>query len=205
MTGFGNRSGVGRDQAMQDDAPVHQQVGRAHMDVLRAAFICDIIRVGTYQWSPATNHVGFALMPNTTTPFQHHPVSHRISAADTTVASSLSGLSEPAVFLFNVHTWYFARHAENLAVWKNSVDGCGNNLLDYTCVPFVTEGASCGHERSNIPAMIIGGKKLGFVHDRYVTSGMTVNQFWGTIAQAFGPIPPDPAFGAIVPGFWAKP
>jgi hypothetical protein len=188
-----------------DDAPIHAEAGKAHLDVLKAAFICDVIRVGTFQWSTATNHVGFALYPGTTTPYQHHPASHKINTADTLASASLTGLNVAAQFLFHVHSWYFARHAENFAAWKNAVDGCGNNLLDYTCVPFLTEVTACSHERSNMAAMIIGGKKLGFVHDRYVAMRMTTGELWGTIAQAFGYTSTAAPFAAPVAGFWTKP
>jgi hypothetical protein len=204
-----SNSGVGssfaQPTAQQDDAPVHAQAGRLHLEVLKAAFVCDLIRVGTYQWSPGTNHVGFALYPGTTQPYQHHPTSHRIGTIDTFSSATVSGLVPAAQFLFNVHTWYFARHAENLAIWKKTVDGCGNSLLDFTCVPFLTEVQATGHERTNIPAMVIGGKQLGFVHDRYVTANMTINQLWGTIAQAFGYASTAAPFAAPVSGLWAKP
>ena len=48
--------------------------------------------------------------------------------------------------------------ADNLKEWKTLVDGFGNSLLDYTVVPYVTEVRATGHERSQMPAMIIGGK-----------------------------------------------
>ena len=54
-------------------------------------------------------------------------------------------------------------------------------------------------------AMIIGGKQLGFVHDRYVTGNITINELWGTIAQAFGHTSTEAPFAAPVAGFWAKP
>ena len=188
-----------------DDAPIHAEAGQAHLDVLKAAFICDVIRVGTFQWSTATNHVGFALFPGTTTPYQHHPQSHKTYTAETTASASLAGLNTTPQFLFHVHSWYFARHAENFAAWKNAVDGCGNNLLDYTCVPFLTEVTACGHERSNMAAMIIGGKQLGFVHDRYVAMKITIGELWGTIAQAFGHTSTAAPFATPLAGFWTKP
>src|SRR5262249_10526402 len=153
----------------QDDAAIHAQAGKAHLDVLKAAFICDLIRVGTYQWSPGTNHVGFALHPSNTSSWLHHPTSHRISTPDTIAARTLDALVPDAVFLYNVHSWYFARHAESFATWKTAVDGYGNSLLDFTCVPFLTEVMATSHERNNMPGMIIGGKQLGFVHNQYVT------------------------------------
>jgi hypothetical protein len=56
-----------------------------------------------------------------------------------------------------------------------------------------------------MPAMLIGGKKLGFTHNLYNTSSMTINQFWGTIAQAFGYTAAAAPFGAPVAGLWTKP
>jgi len=203
--GRGTGNYYGRPQAQQDDAPIHAQVGQAHLDVLKAAFICDLIRVGTYQWSPGTNHVGFALYPNTTQPYQHHPTSHQIVTADTTAASTLSALNPAAIFCYNVQVWYYSRMAETFAAWKTAVDGCGNSLLDYTCIPFLTEVGACGHERNNMPAMLIGGKQLGFIHNRYVTGPITINQLWGTIGQAFGYASNDPPFAPPVAGYWAPP
>ena len=201
--GFGNY--FGNPVAKQDDGPLHAQVGGLHLSVLKAAFICDLIRVGTYQWSPGTNHVGFALFPGRTQAYQHHPQSYSAVTSDTIASAMVSGLNTTAQFLFNVQVWYFQRHAENFAAWKNAVDGCGNNLLDFTCVPFLTEIQATGGERANLPAMLIGGKGLGFIHDRYVSSKITINQLWGTIAQAFGYTSTNAPFAAPVAGFWANP
>jgi hypothetical protein len=197
----------GNPAATEDDAPVHAQAGSAHLNILKAAFICDLIRVGTFQWSPGTNHVAFkGLYPNEPNAiYMHHPLSHRINTVDTVAAATLEALNPVAQFLFNVQSWYFLRHAENFAGWKNAVDGCGNNLLDFTCVPFLTEVRATSHERASMAAMIIGGKKLGFIHDRYVAASITINQLWGTIAQAFGYASTDAPFAPPVDGFWAKP
>jgi hypothetical protein len=190
---------------MKDDAPLLEQVGKLHLAVLKAGFACDLIRVGTFQWCSANNHVGFALHPTDTVPYKHHPMSHRIGTAHTFAASTLQGLDPTAVFLFNAHTWFFSRHAEAIADWKATLDGCGNPLLDFTCVPFLTETAATGHEHTRLPAMIIGGKALGFTHGRYVTDTISINQFWGTIAQGFGHTSVETPFAAPVPGFWSQP
>jgi uncharacterized protein DUF1552 len=188
-----------------DDAARLAEVGKLHLDVLKAAFICDLIRVGTNQWAPGTNHTGFTFYPGDPRPYQHHAVSHRTNGGSVLLGSTPEQLTEAIEFLYKVQVWYFARQAENLASWKNAVDGCGNRLLDYTCVPFLTEVEQLNHNRSNIPAMLIGGKQLGFQHDRYVTGTFTINELWGTIAQAFGHTSTDPPFAAPIPGFWAKP
>ena len=83
----------------------------------------------------------------------HHPTSHQIGTADTTAATTLAGLPRlEAQFLFAVQLWFFARHGGEHEDWKNSIDGYGNSLLDYTVVPFVTEVLATGHDRSNMPA-----------------------------------------------------
>ncbi len=203
--GFGNN--FGRDSGVNDDAPAHAAAGKAHLDVLKAAFVCDLIRVGTFQWSPGSNHVAFqGMFPNEpSTIYQHHPVSHRIGSAETMASATLAGLAGPAQFLFNIQLWYFARHAENLASWKATIDGCGNPLLDYTVVPFLTEVRATGHERSDMPGMIIGGKALGFAHNIYRAGACTINQYWGTIAQAFDYSSPALPFADPLPGLWTRP
>lgn len=203
--GAGNAYGNARSGS--DDMMIHQAVSRAHMDVLKAAFVCDVIRVGTFQYSPGTNHVGFkGLYPGDTgAVYQHHPLSHDTSTGNTTRGSTPDQLAAADRFLFNVQLWYFQRHAETLATWKATVDGCGNSLLDFTAIPFVTEVRATGHERNNMAAMLIGGKRLGFTHNLYRTENTSINQFWGTIAQAFGYTSPAAPFAAPVAGLWTRP
>jgi hypothetical protein len=135
----------------------------------------------------------------------HHPQSHKIVTSHTTAATTLSALDPSAQFLFAVQLWFFARHAENLKDWKNSFDGFGNSLLDYTVVPYVTEVAATGHERNSIPAMIIGGKALGYAHNIYRSGSVSAGSYWGTIAQAFGYTSTSAPFAAPVSGLWTKP
>ena len=190
-----------------DDAMTHQTVGKLHFDVLRAAFLCDIIRCGTYQWSPGTNHVGFkGFYPGDDAGiYQHHPVSHAVGNGSATEGATPDALKTPQIrFLYNIQTWYFARHAENLKLWKGEVDAYGNSLLDSTIIPFVTEVATYNHDRSNMAAMIFGGKKLGMQVGQYKSGSFSINSFWGTIAQAFGAATTAP-FAAPIAGLWTKP
>jgi hypothetical protein len=203
-TGAGNA--YGNAQSGSDDMSIHQAVSRAHMDVLKAAFVCDLIRVGTFQYSPGTNHVGFkGLYPGNQLVYQHHPLSHDTGTANTTRGSVPDDLAAADRFLYNVQLWYFSRHAETLATWKSTLDGCGNSLLDFTVIPYVTEVRATGHERNQMAAMLIGGKRLGFTHNLYRTEAMTINAFWGTIGQAFGYTSPAAPFSAPVSGLWTKP
>jgi len=190
-----------------DDAMTHMTVGKLHLEVMRAAFLCDIIRCGTYQWSPGTNHVGFkGFYPGDTTgAYQHHPVSHSVGNGSASEGSTPDGIKTPQIrFLYNIQTWYFARHAENLKLWKSEIDAYGNSLLDNTIIPFVTEVATYNHDRTNMAAMIFGGKKLGMQVGQYKSGSFSINSFWGTIAQAFGAATTAP-FAAPIAGLWTKP
>ena len=191
-----------------DDAMTHQTVGKLHMDVLRTAFICDIIRCGTFQWSPGTNHVGFkGFYPGDESGvFQHHPVSHSVPAGSNPNAGTTpDNISSPAVrFLFSIQNWYYARHAEALKLWKTEVDGFGNPLLDTTIIPYTTEVGTYTHNRDQMGAIIFGGKKLGMQTGQFKSGNFSINSFWGTIAQAFG-APTTAPFGSPIAGLWTKP
>ncbi len=59
-----------------------------------------------------------------------------------------------------------------------------------------------------MPAMIIGGKQLGFAHNRYVTGNFTCNQFWGLIGPSVGHTSTAAPFAAVpsgLSGLWTKP
>jgi hypothetical protein len=204
--GLGNPYGTNGNIAQTDDSGNMAAVGAAHFAVLKAAFICDIIRCGTFLWAPGTNHAGFKLYPNSSTIYMHHPTSHHIQTPDTEVGTSMSSIPKPeAQFLFAVQQWYFQQQAANLKDWKNSFDGYGNSLLDYTVVPFLTEVRATQHERNGMPGMIIGGKALGYKHNVYQSGSWSITQFWGTIAQAFGYKTTGGPVGAPISGLWTQP
>jgi hypothetical protein len=201
------------------DDVVHGQVGALHMGILKAAFACDLVRVATFQWSPGTNHVAFqGQFPNEpSTIYQHHPLSHRIGTADTLVTGSTR---KPEVqFLTNIQTWYNTKMAALFSDWKTTTDAYGGNLFDNTVIPFLTEVAATGHEHNNIPAMIFGGKALGFKGGQFMNLGgnRPHNDLWLTVAQAFGlSVTAAPLSGELfaqhsnyftgpIAGLWAKP
>ncbi len=135
--------------AAADDSPIHEQIGKAHMGILKAAFVCDLIRVGTFQWSPGTNHVSFkGLFPNAPDAiYMHHPTSHIItSPTETTQSLPAAGLHQDVVnFLAAVQTWYNQKMADILLDWKATTDVYGGNLLANTIIPYVTEVAETTH------------------------------------------------------------
>ncbi len=194
-----NHNDYGNPKTTVADDTLHAQIGGLHMGILKAAFVCDIIRVATFQWSPGTNHVAFQnqFPGETNTIYMHHPESHKIGSSDTLVTGT--GRNPIVGFLTNVQTWYNQQMAAILSGWKTTTDAMGGNLFDNTIIPFVTEVAATGHEHVNMPAILFGGKALGFKQGQYL-GGQTIpnnvgtgiglnrplNDLWLTVAQAFG-------------------
>ncbi len=162
-----------RDNVNNDDSEIHKAVIEAHGAVMLAAFQCDLMRVGTFQFSPGTNHVSFKGMwpsdPNRIA--MHHPVSHAgafLGGASSSDPNSLTGDDKSRYeFLTNVQIWYNTRLAEFLVKMKDAQDGFGNSLLDTTVIPYVTEVAQANHQRDPKPAYLFGGGKLGLKHGSF--------------------------------------
>ncbi len=198
-----DHNNYGNPKTTVADDVLHAQIGGLHMGIIKAAFVCDIIRVATFQWSPGTNHVAFQnqFPGETGTIYMHHPESHKISTPDTLVTGT--GRNPIVGFLSNVQTWYNQQMAAILAGWKTTTDAMGGNLFDNTIIPFVTEIGATNHEHFNMPAILFGGKALGFQQGQYLggqtlpvattTGSFTkvglnrpLNDLWLTVAQAFG-------------------
>ncbi|HYO96914.1 MAG TPA: DUF1552 domain-containing protein [Polyangiaceae bacterium] len=171
----------------------HEQVGRLHLGVLRAAFQCDVIRVATFQWAPGQNMVAFqGLYPaDPGGAYRHHPLSHRVISPSPTVAPTDPAKLAVTEFLSNVQVWYNQRFAEFLVQLKATSDVYGGNLLDSTILPCVTEIGDATHRRSPIPALIFGGKKLGMQGGQFQQVTRSHTDLWLTLAQAFLPASSD--------------
>jgi hypothetical protein len=177
------------------DDEIHHEIGKLHAGILLAAFQCDIIRVGTFQWSPGTNHVSFKgqYPGEANSIYMHHPLSHRINGAGRAQTfdgpSSNPDVQEVVEFLCNVHAWYNEKTAEIVNMFKNATDPFGGNMLDNTIIPYVTEVAEQAHSRSPKAALIFGGKALGMQGGKYVNfeggQGRPHVDFWATLAQAY--------------------
>jgi hypothetical protein len=173
-----------------DDSPTHEQVGMAHARILRAAFACDLIRVGTFEWSPGTNHVSFKGCnpeePDRT--YMHHPLSHQ--KLDTNFMSGPKPSATVNVWnaMVGVQRWYFEKTANFLKEWVATIDPldpAGGSLMDRTIVAMITEVGNPSHDRNGAGAGIIGGKKLGMIGGQFKTVSGSHNQLWASIAQAY--------------------
>jgi hypothetical protein len=184
------------------DDEVHHQIGLLHAQVLLSAMQCDLLRVGSLQWSPGTNHVAFAGQypgePDAI--YMHHPMSHKVSgvspgnwyeaAPDPSMTSGGRNVLEIITFLANINTWHNARTAEVVNMFKNAADPFGpegSRMLDRTIITYTTEVAHMEHARNTKPAFIFGGSGLGMQLGKYVAFSQARAEvdLFATIAQAF--------------------
>jgi Protein of unknown function (DUF1552) len=177
----------GNPTATTSDEVIHAQIGQLHMGVIKSAFVCDLVRVATFQWSPGVNHIAFKGFypgePNTI--YMHHPLSHRVGTGDTEVKGPNR---RPEVeYLSRVDEYYATQTAAAMADFKATTDVMGGNLLASTVVPYVTEVGACGHNYSPMPGLIFGGQALGVHGGQYqLLNNRSYNDFWLTVAQALG-------------------
>jgi hypothetical protein len=204
------------------DDEVHHEIGKIHAGILLAAMQCDIIRVGSLQWSPGTNHVSFKgqYPGESNTIYMHHPLSHKVNGNDTFNQRGTGYVGEVAQFLANVNAWYNARTAEVVSSFKTAIDPWGDGtatMLDRTVIAYVSEVSQQNHnERDPRPAMFFGGKALGMQLGKYLDfedEGRAHVDFWATLAQAFFRGDPMSHLGHLefastprpIDGLWTKP
>jgi hypothetical protein len=125
-------------------------VGRLHMDLLAAAFRCDLARVATLQWTHAESNQTFPFLGLTG---QHHAMSH---AGDGDLAAQES-LTRINVFYAEQLAYLLDRLAatregdrtlldNTVVLWANEV-GKGNNHA-HRDLPFLLAGSAGGHFRT---------------------------------------------------------
>ncbi|MEN9580785.1 MAG: hypothetical protein RJA70_3794 [Pseudomonadota bacterium] len=150
-----------------------EPIGKAQMDLLVTAFKCDLVRVGTMQWSMAGNRVGFAHIG--ADGGTHHDLSHRQDAK-----------------LVTIHTWYATMMAYLLGELQKATEPDGSNLLDNTGIAWVNElGKGAGHTHDDIPFMLLGKAAGAFNPGRFLDgSGRTNLDVWVQVLNAYG-IPVD--------------
>ena len=174
----------------------HEVIGRAHLGMIKAAFLCDVTRVATFMWSAGTNWVVFPAMFNGASNLQksaqpHHPISHDTNPATT-------------AWLAQIDRWYAQQTAAFLQELDSTPDFDGNSLLDNTVVVYVTEVARAwDHDWRNVPFLVFGGKNTRIQGGQFikVTDGSlakvegtlggsgpnrSTNDVWLALAPIFG-------------------
>lgn len=161
------------DNALRDDR--HAELGRAHLDIVRAAFECDLTRVAAFQWGSMEINVGKAMPALGTGDISYHQLSHLTGAPDADAA------------LAAVHRWYNEQLAAFLVTLRDTPDVDGRSLLDNTLVVVWSEMRLGSHTFDNLPIQLFGGAGGRLAGGRLVRcAGHTTNDLWLTIANALG-------------------
>lgn len=186
-----------------DEARIHRNddfplIGRAQMDLIGAAFACDLTRVATLQWGTAQAGTVFETWVDadwSDLPEKyHHGISHAAcsSAEKNPSASQIAALDK----LTRVNTWF----AEQLAYLANKLaaidDGDGQTALDNTAILWVSEiSEGPDHKFTNMPYVLMGGMGGALRKgEHFNLDGQTHNNLFVSLGQAMG-VPNFTTFG----------
>jgi hypothetical protein len=173
-------------------------VVQLQLDLLATAFICDITRVASVQFSNAINAIRFPWMSSMS---EGHDLSHR-GASDTAARDQLVNRSR----------WY-AEQIAYLARRLAEVPEGDGTVLDHTLMVWGNEiSVGSTHSHASIPFMFLGGangqlntgrfmkygdEAGGIAHNRVL---QTILAAMGVESEAFGD--PDYAGGGPLPGLF---
>lgn len=159
------------DVARRDHA--HGEIGRAHLDLVRAAFLCDLTRVATFTWGSMQTNLSH-LVPGTFD-LGYHAMSH------------YAGAPEIDRDLARIHRWYNEQLAAYLRVLRDTPDVDGRSLLDNTLVVSWSEMRAGTHTFDNLPIQLFGGAGGRLRGGRLMRfQGYGTNDLWLAIAASLG-------------------
>jgi hypothetical protein len=179
----------------------HQDLGQAHLALIRAAFACDLVRVASFMWSSGTNWVVFpgtfngATIKGNLQSTPHHPPSHSDPTGDTMTRD----------WLVQINLFYSQQTSLALQAFDKTIDIDGNTLLDNTIVVYVTEVARAwDHNQMGMPLIVFGGKNTKLKGGTFLkvtngslpmqtgvsssggTGNRPFNDFWLALTPVFG-------------------
>ncbi len=151
----------------------HGELGRAHLDIVRTAFQCDLTRVVTFGWATGQSYVNFSKILPGVEDIDVHNLSH--------FGSQLVS-DETAI-----HTWYCEQLAAYLRTLRETPDIDGHSLLDNTLVVAWSEMRLGVHTFDRVPIQLFGGAGGQLEGGRLLDfGGRPTNDLWLSITRAFG-------------------
>jgi hypothetical protein len=148
----------------------HGVIGRAHLDIVRAAFQCDLTRIVTFGWASGQSEVDFSHLLPDFAPCGHHLLTHLTAGRPDDEA--------------RIHRWYNQQIAAFLESLRDTRDVDGRSLLDNTLVVVWSEMRLGSHTFDNVPLVLFGGGLEGGRLLRF--EGYSTNDLWLAIARASG-------------------
>jgi hypothetical protein len=203
----------------------HQVLGRTQLEIIKAAFLCDLARVATFMWSGGTSNVLFpttfdgATLPAPYASMPAAPHYEPLSMDPATVAGMATLAWGAAIDRF-----YNDQTSQALQAFAAAIDLDGNTLLDNTVVPYVSdESTRWDHNQLNMPLIVFGGKNTRIKGGTFLkatggslpmqldletiggTGNRPFNDFWLALTPIFGVTLPSlgsPAqYTGPLPGF----
>jgi hypothetical protein len=180
----------------------HQVVGRLHLSLAKAAFLCDLVRVATFSWSSGTSWVAFpgtfdgATLPGNPVSAPHYESLH---ADPTTPAGTATAAWAAAIDRF-----YSDQTSQAIQELAAATDVDGNSLLDNTVVVYLSEIArGWDHNQMNVPFLVFGGKNTRLRGGTFlkITDGPLPGQTGLTSSGGTGNRPVNDAWLALAPIF----
>jgi hypothetical protein len=151
------------------------QLGQTQLELIKAAFLCDLARVATFMWTAGTNWVVFpgtfqgATVNGALQSTPHHPPSHTTNAAT-------------QAWLSQINNFFSTATSQIIQEFATTPDIDGNMLIDNTVIVYVTEVARAyDHDQRNLPVLVFGGKNTG------VNGGTVLKVTGGPLATQTGP------------------
>ncbi len=144
---------TGCDYYVADDpnSHPHQVLGRLHLSMVKAAFLCDLVRVATFSWSAATSCVVFpgtfdgAILPGAPLSSPHYAPLQSSDAAT-------------SAWWAAIDRFYSDQTSQALQEFDTAIDIDGRSLLDNTVVVYASETSrNYDHNDYNIPFLVFGG------------------------------------------------
>jgi Protein of unknown function (DUF1552) len=174
--------------ATEGDDETHEAVGRAHFGIIRAAFQCDLIRVATFQWAPATGDVALTGLNPAEPTVPYHYYSMRFRQGTDSYYTSPRPATDPLTWdvMNGMYLWYNRRMAQLVASFKSATDVFGASLLSRTVIPYFTELGTPTGTRQGLAAMVFGGSALGMQGGQFQqVASRPHNDMWMSIGQAY--------------------
>lgn len=165
------------DPTSNVDAPA---IGRLHMDLIAAAFGCDLSRSATMQWSRGTSTMTF---PHLGIAESHHDISH-LKPEIPDVANKLT----------KINLYYAEQFAYLLGKLDAIKESDGKSLLDHTIAWWSSEVATGGHNLDPMVAVVAGGAGAMRMGRSLVVPTQPHNTLMLSIANAMGV--PTTTFGS---------
>ncbi len=170
-----------------------REVGQLQLDLMALAYICDVSRVASIQWSTgeSTTVMDWLDLQYQGT-IEHHMLTHNESVEASTSANNL-GEAETTVVrqdLTKIHNWYASQFAYLIQKLKDAPEGDGS-VLDNCLLYWTNELGEGGlHTYTNVPYVLAGGAGGALQTGRYLSflggTRPAHNQLYVSFQNLFG-------------------